>query len=192
MVISHPPPIQDFQITHKTVLRYTVGTLLAALSVTFQNLLDTVLFNTTAIAPFDLFRMVKIRAVEMWALPTIGSASTVSITFAGIGAGIVGDERFHSDTSMGIEPAHLRVKPDSKSLASNFQVSGPNNAFTIWAPVGAVIDLHLSFRSSVNGAAVAAQNASLGAIVGSLAFRGFDGVALATTSTLLPTGVIQV
>ncbi len=143
-IIPHPPPISNYQITHKVALRFTVGTAVVSGAITFQNLLDTICVATSAVAPYDLFTFVKVRRLRLWALPLIGGAATVGVVFSGTTTGVVGDQKTHTDTSMGIEPAYLDVAPSNESLASKFQVSSANTAFSVTVPVGAVIDCHLS------------------------------------------------
>jgi hypothetical protein len=184
-MIPHPPPISEYNVKHATVLRFTASSA-QSLNVTFQNLLDLVLLQTTAVAAFDLFYAVKIRRVDIWAIPVLGGATSVELIYNGVVAGFVGDQKIHQDTSMGVQPAHVSAKPGRSSLAADFQVSSATNAFRLIVPAGAVIDVHLSYLSRF-GPATAAQNASAGATVGSLTLRGLDGLAAAATQ--LPNAV---
>jgi len=190
MVIPHPPAIAGFEITHGVRLRYTVNAALAA-AITFQNLLDTVNFATTTTAPFNLFQMVKIRRIQLWTVPALGTASSLLVVFNGVSGGAVGDNVTHTDTSMGIEPAYLDVSPSRRSLSKNYQISNANIAFTLDVPIGTVIDVDLSFRGSVLSFAKAAQNASVAAVVGATFWRGLDGLPVATTAYILPPGIAQ-
>jgi len=189
-VIPHPPQIQDYTVRHSTRLRFTTNAA-AAVAVTFQNLLDTILVASTALAPYDLFYAVKVRRVEVWADAAAGTAVTVSLLFDGNVAGIVGDQKAHTDTSMGIQPAKINAKPSPRSLASNYQVSSNAVAFTLSVPTGAVVDVELSFISSF-GTGVAAQNASVGAAAGALCVRGLDGLAVAATKFIAPPLLAQI
>jgi len=180
-VISHPPEIPDLNVRHSTRLRWVVNAAVASASITFQNLLDTLVVGTSATTVADAFYAVKVRKVELWAEPVIGGAATVSVVFAGTGNGFVGDQRVHTDTSMGVQPAHVTAKPSPKSLASNYQVSSNQQVLSLTAPVGAVIDLELSFIQIFGGGGVAAQNASVATNVGALYQRGIDGLAAAGT-----------
>jgi hypothetical protein len=139
------------------------------------------LMATTAIQGADIFTQVKIRSVEVWAAPLLGSAVNVSVVFDSNAAGFVGDQRFHTDTSMGIEPAHVRAVPSAKSQAALFQVSSNSPAFQLACPSGAVVDVELTFVQSSLAVATIAQNALVGATVGAPYWRGLDGVALAAT-----------
>jgi hypothetical protein len=161
-------------------LRYTVTTAFNS-TITWQNLLDTVLIATSATVGYDAFAAVKIRAIEAWSLPALGSTSSVSITFGGTTAGLVGDQHLHTDTSMGLEPAHVRAKPTKQSLASDYQVSSTNVAFELNAPVGTVIDVELSFQQSFI-TTTSAANALVGGSPGTWYIRGLDGKAVATSS----------
>jgi hypothetical protein len=178
--IDRPMPIQTYNITHGTRLRYTVTTAFNN-AITWQNLLDTFLFASSSTVGIDAFTSVKIRAIEAWSLPALGSTSTVNITFFGTTAGLTADLRLHTDTSMGLEPAHVLAKPSRQSLASDYQVSSSNTAFYLTAPVGTVIDVALSFQQSFIDT-VNAQNALVGASGGSWYIRGLDGKPVATSS----------
>jgi hypothetical protein len=179
-VISHPPPIQDYAVRHGTRLRFIVNSAFQG-GITYQNLLDTMLFAVTNILGYDLFYAVKIRRVSVWATPVIGNAVTVAVDYIGATVGASGDQRFHTDTSMGVQPACVRAKPSPKSQASLFQLSSSNNAFLLTAPAGAVVDVELTYVQSAILVAVAAQNALAGASVGGQYWRGLDGLAAAAS-----------
>jgi hypothetical protein len=179
-VISHPPQIPSFEIRHGTRLRYVLNAAMIQQVITFQNLLDTLLFAASAIAGYDVFFAVKIRRVQVWATPVIGGATNVSVLFSGGTAGSIGDQKLHTDTSTGVQPAHVSARPALKSLASNYQESSSAIAFVLNAPSGAVVDLELSFVGTFD-VAVAAQNALVGATIGATLIRGFDGLAAATS-----------
>jgi len=180
-LISHPPEIPDLNVRHSTRLRWIVNSAVASASITFQNLLDTLVVGTSATTVADAFFAVKIRKVEMWADSVVGTSTTVTCVFAGTGTGFVGDQKVNTDSSMGIQPAHVMSRPSPKSLASNYQVSSTQQALSLTAPVGAVIDLELSFIQIFGGGGVAAQNASVATNAGALYQRGLDGLAAAGT-----------
>jgi len=191
-MIPHPPQLKGFEVRHLKTLRFVANAPFLG-DISFQNLLDLILFSTTAAAPFDLFWMVRVVKVKAWALPILGSAATVSVIFDGSTAGSQGDRDFHTDTSMGIEPAFVNAAPKSRTLALMFQVSSAASAFFLDVPTGAVIDVTLEFHSDVIGhAPVAAQNASVASVVGAIGLRGLDGVALAATKFNIPAGLNQI
>jgi len=150
-------------------------------NVTYQNLLDTFLLVTSAVAGYDLFSAVRIRAVEVWASAVLGNANTVAVTFLGNVTTEAGKPQIFQDTSMGVEPAHVRAVPAAKSTLAFWQVSSSDVAFQLTCPAGAVIDLELSFINRY-GNSVAAQNALVAAPVGAVVTRGFDGLAIAATN----------
>jgi len=149
-------------------------------NVSFQNLLDTFLVASGATAVWDVFQAVRIRAVEVWAIPVIGNASTVEVQFLGNVAGQYGKPQVWTDTSMGVQPAHTRAVPNRQSTLSLWQQSSADVAFQLTCPTGAVIDLELSFIGRF-GVPLAAQNVSVAASAGAFYIRGFDGLAVATT-----------
>jgi len=190
-IIPHPPQLKGYEVKHSKTLRFTAGSTFGN-AITFQNLLDLILFTTSATAPFDLFYMVRVRGVKVWALPTIGGATTVTVSFDGTTAGSQGDRSVHTDTSMGIEPAFVNAVPKSMSLAAMFQLSSNNQAFALYCPGGAVIDVMLDFVSDVSNNSKAAQNVSVASATGVIAYRGLDGLALASTNFVVPSGVYQI
>jgi hypothetical protein len=184
-MISHPPTITSYTIRHNTRLRFTSNAAVSQ-SITFQNLLDTMLFASSATAGFDVFEAVRIRRVEVWSLPILGAAATCSVEFNGASTGFIGDQRLHSDTSMGIQPAHVSAVPERQSLASNYQESSATAAFFLVCPTGSVVDVECNFISGFVEN-IAAQNALVTATTGAILLRGLDGLATATTK--LPTVV---
>ncbi len=179
-MISHPPTITDFGIVHSVTVRFVTNAALSQKNITYQNILDTWLMNVTAVASYDVFEAVRIRKVEMWACPVSSSAQTVELTWVGNAAGLYGTNRQLSDTSVGIQPAHIRARPGAMSPQSLWQQSANDVAFQLTCPSNTIIDLSCTFRQRI-GAQVAAQNASVGATVGVIVNRGLDGVAAAAT-----------
>jgi hypothetical protein len=180
MAIPHPPQIQSLGIVHSTKLRFITGSALNQLVVTFQNLLDSLNVAATTVTAYQLFQAVRIRAVELWANPAIGTAATVQCEFVDTTAGVGGDARIHSDTSMGVQPAHVRAKPAARSGLALFNASSANPAFILTCPTGTVVDVELAFRG-LPGFGAATQNAPVGVVVGAWYYRGLDGLAIATT-----------
>jgi hypothetical protein len=178
--ISHPPQIESYGITHSTKLRFVTNGAVSQTSITFQNLLDLLLVGVTATTVWDLFQQVRVRSVEMWAVPVVGSATTVQCEFRDQTAGFTGDAKIHSDTSMGVQPAYLRCRPAARSGSANFQFSQATPAFTLTCPSGTVIDVELTFRGLPNVPLVA-QNASVATAPGAWYYRGLDGQAKAAT-----------
>jgi hypothetical protein len=180
-MISHPPQIRSYGVNRQVRLRF-VSNAAVGVNVTFQNLLDLVLVGTSATTLADLFFAVRIDSIEMWALPAVGGASTVTLVFSGAVVGAAGDQKNHTDTSMGIEPAHVKAHPDRLTQAGQFQPSTADVAFTMFVPVNTVVDVSLSLRNPIDGTApVAAQNVGVAVATGQLYYRGLDGKATATT-----------
>lgn len=180
MQLTHPPQNNGVQLSHSTTLRFVVKTAFSG-GITFQNILDSYLVATGAATGVQLFQTVRIRRVRIWALPVIGAATSVSLEFGGVTAGVTGDQMIRTDTSMGIEPAHIDARPNARCLAAEYQLSSAAIAFNMAVPVGAVVDLELSWRGQFS-APTALANALVGATAGQLYLRGLDGLATATTS----------
>jgi hypothetical protein len=180
-IISHPPQLPSYGITRDVRLRFA-QTAAGTTNITFQNLLDTVLVANSATTAADLFEAVRVNSVELWAIAALGTPTTVTLAFDGTTVGAAGDQRQHTDTSMGIEPAHVRASPDRMTQAGQFQASGAAIAFILSAPAGAVIDVSLTLRQPVQGTVVASQNVLVGATPGAVYYRGLDGKTTALTN----------
>jgi hypothetical protein len=180
-LVSHPPQIRSYGVTREVRLRFVSNAAFAG-SITYQNLLDCVLVGTSATTLADLFFAVRVNSVELWSLPAVGGANTVVLIFSGATVGASGDQKTHTDSSMGIEPAHVKANPDRLTQAGQFQPSSADVAFTLQVPTGTVIDVSVAYRNPVDGAApVASQNAGVAITAGQLFYRGLDGKAIATT-----------
>jgi len=178
---SHPPPI-DPQLRQEMRLRFTCTTAAVAKVITWQNLLDTIIVATSAITAVDLFDTVKIKKVEVWAVPVQGNApQAVRVQFGGVQGSPSGSGRVFSDTSMGVTPAHVLAVPEKLSTDAMWQLSNAYTAFLLTCPVAAVIDVVVSFRTIQNVAVVAAA-VPAAATVGEMYFRGLDGLAAAGTT----------
>jgi len=180
-IIAHPPQLPSYGITRDVRMRFQ-ATAAGAITVTFQNLLDTVLVALTAILGVDLFESVRVNSVELWGIAALGTPTTVILVYNGTVLGAQGDQKTHTDTSMGIEPAHVKARPDRLTQAGQFQASSANSAFFIDVSAGAVIDVSMTFRQPVQGQSVAPQNALVGATPGAVYYRGLDGKTVALTN----------
>jgi hypothetical protein len=180
-MIPHPPQIPSYGITRDVRVRF-VQTAAGATPITFQNLLDTILIAASATSGFDLFEAVRVNSVELWAIAVLGTSVTASLIFDGVTAGAAGDQKLHTDTSVGIEPAHVRGRPDKLTQAGQFQASSASVAFLLDLPAGTVIDVSMTLRQPVNGTPVPAQNVLVGATPGVISYRGLDGKTAATTN----------
>jgi hypothetical protein len=190
MTIPRPLAIPNIAIEHVVKIRYAC-TAQTSLAISYRNLLDSILVATTATAGAQLFDLVKIRKIEAWSYVPTG-VSTLTIQFVGRTDGLIGDDKSHTDTSMGIEPAYLSVKPSARSQASMFQQSNTAVAFNIYCAQATIVDLSLTFRTAMEGvSATSAQQALVGAAAGLVYYRGFDGIATATTK-FTPQGTPQI
>ncbi len=175
----HPPQLKGIELRHGVTMRFITNAAFSG-DITFQNLLDTFLVATTTTAGVNVFQTVKIRRVRVWANAILGSASSISVEFSGLTAGISGDQQIHTDTSMGVRPAYIDAVPSRRCLASDYQLNSSAIAMNLSVPSGAVIDVELSFRGSFTNN-TAEQNALVGATLGHFYLRGLDGLAAATS-----------
>jgi hypothetical protein len=180
-MISHPPQIPSYGIVRDVRMRFS-ATAAGEANITFQNLLDTILVATAATTGVDVFEQVRVNSVEIWAIAALGTPATVILEFNGSTVGAQGDKKVHTDTSMGVEPAHVKARPDPLTQGGQFQASNANSCFLLDTPAGAIIDVSLTLRQPVIGAAVASQNVLVGATAGVIYYRGLDGKTVALTN----------
>jgi len=124
--------------------------------------------NTSATLLFDA---VKIRKVEIWAGQiSVGGASTVSCSWSGSIAGLMGNQRVDSDTSIGADRvAYVCSKPPKLSQAAQWQQTdnsgiGTNTIFQLNLVAGAIVDLHLNLRMTF-GTRTSANTVALTTVV---------------------------
>jgi hypothetical protein len=96
--------------------------------------------NTTVVS---MFSAVKLNQIEMWSPPASQGASvTCSVDWIGSANS---PNREYSDTSVSVStPAYVRCPPPPMSLASFWQLASATGICNIVAPVGTIIDVHLS------------------------------------------------
>jgi len=174
---EHPPQIDNYQVTHSTVLRFTSTAASAATVITFADLLDCMLVATTTVAASDLFDLVKVKKIRVWGQAALGTPSTVELSFNSA----TGDGTTHTDTSLGVKPAFINCKPSPKTLASFWQPSTGGNCFSITCPAGSIVDVHLVYKST-SANPTASQAALVAAVPGEFYWRGLDGIAIAATN----------
>lgn len=118
---------------------------------------------------------VRVNLIEIWSPPASqGAAATCSVDFLGFGNSPNVEV---SDTTVSVaNPAHILTSPPAQSLASFWQVGGATTLFTITAPVGSIIDVHLSFILD-DGGEVGQAIAVATSVVQTLYYLSLDPVA---------------
>lgn len=182
--------IPNLGLVHNCRLRFT-STATAAVSITFYNLLDTMIIASTATAGWQLFDVVRVRAVEVWAY-TSGATVSTTVSFPNQTSGVSGDNHTVTDTSMGVQPAYIKAVPAKRSAASLYQSYNAGVAFVLYCPAASVVDVHLTMRTGLEGGSPTGAAAALvGATAGLIYLRGLDGAATAGTK-FAPQGSPQV
>jgi hypothetical protein len=185
------PPTFDPTLTHQGRFRYLVNTSVAQ-PISYQNLMDTQVIAISAVAGVQMYDCVRVKRVEIWAASS-GGAVTCSIQFLGKSTGFQGDQKAYTDTALAVgEPLHVVAKPSKWAQAAQFQTSSTATAFYITCPSGACVDLVLEFRNNYDASpTVGLTNGIVGASAGDMYYRGFDGLAIASTK-FVPQGVIGI
>ncbi len=185
----YKPPQTQFEIHQTHKLRFTNTGTNPATSVTWYNLLDSILVAGTATNGYQLYDFVRVKEVEIWCAGGASSAPaiTIGLDFGGITAGNLGGGKSYEDTTVSTAmPAYIRARPDAKSQTAQFQPSGSAYAFHIRS-VGAaagtvVVDVTLEFRNSPVVNPVAVAQAIAAATPGEIYFGGLDGLRSAGTA----------
>lgn len=152
-------------------------------TITWANLLDTVIMATTSTAAADVFYSVRLHSVEVWLPPSAGGAATNIECGLAFDSPSQGDQRLWVISS-GPNGGYCKCVPSKRSLNGlTWQDSSSVGAFTLNnCPVGALFSLNVTFRSRMGpGSAQIAAQAGSGMTAGTIYFRGMDGLAAAST-----------
>lgn len=190
--ISHPKPIGKALLFRPSLkLRFaTTGSYTG--SITSQNLLDTVNVAMTSIANSDLYYAVRVKKIEIWSVGLQNGINEVTAWFDGTNNNSIGSQRVHTSTSLGVQPAHLVLRPSKDELASMWQVStNGQNLFYLNLPAICVVEVTLDFSNPIAGNSVLCQFGGTGLTPGAVYVRGLDGKAVGS-STFVPVGYIAI
>ena len=181
--IPNPGALQATGIpTVAMKLKFNVGTASTS-TVTWANIMDTVVFATSSTALYDLFYSVRLHSVEVWLPPSVAGVATSAQATLAFDSPSQGDQRIWVCYA-GPQGGYLKAKPANTSPNGMFwQNSSSVGAFTVNnLPVGALIQLNVTFRTRMGpGSALAAAQAGTGLSTGTVYFRGLDGLAIAST-----------
>ena len=163
-------------------LRFVCGTATTS-TVTWANLLDTVIMATTSTQAADVFYSMRLHSVEIWLPPAVQGVAVNSQTVLAFDSPTQGDQRVWI-VSSGPTGGYQKCVPSKRSLNGlTWQDSSSVGGFTLNnCPVGALFQINATFRSRMGpGSATIAAQAGSGMTPGVIYLRGFDGLALAST-----------
>lgn len=190
MVLRKPPPL-IYDVRMKQLFRFTSVAGCTRTSISWTDLTDLICVATSAVTAVKLFQFVRLKYVEVWDDAVAGSNASVSVTFDETDTNQASERKTYTDTSIGIEVAHVKCFPARDSLTSNWHGVSGNNAFELTLSQGAIIDVMLELRNQGNSA-IACQSAVVAATLGATYYRGLDGLAIATTNFLPPDGPVRI
>jgi len=156
-------------------------------TITRKNLLDLVVVAITATTSGRIIEGIRLKKVEVWTQPAVlGSANlTSSIEWIGENSPSI----VHSDTTMGIRPAHVLTRPPPSSSNRWWSMSGfqeIDDLFTITAGAESITDVSVAIRF-VEMESPTAGPIPVGATPGQMYGVPLDGIA----GNLGMTGFIQ-
>lgn len=162
-------------------LRFTCVTQTTS-TITWANILDTVIMATTSTQAADLFYACRLKAVRVWTPPQAGTAAyQATIAFDSPSQG---DQRVWI-VSSGPMGGYCECKPSKKASINGrmWEDSSSVGAFTVNSmPVGTLLELDVVFRNRFGtGSATIAAQAGSGMTAGTIYLRGLDGLAAAST-----------
>jgi hypothetical protein len=178
----HPPMIEN-NPAWSGRLRYQVASNAAAAGITGSNLLNGYVQANTSTFASQTYNAYKLRAVEIWCPSNVSSGNstptTVAVQFTST-AGVVGSSgQNFSDTSVGIEPAHIFARPAKGSIASLWQQVANNVIFSISAPAGSIIDIHIDYKNILGLAGAGMTSSAM--TPGATYFGSLDQIAKSTS-----------
>lgn len=181
--IPNPGHLQASGIpTVSMKLKFNCGTATTS-TITWANIMDTVVFASTSTTVYDLFYSARLHSVDVWLPPQVAGVATSAQMSLAFDSPSQGDQRLWVCYS-GPNGGYMRARPSMHSINGlTWQNSSSIGGFTVNnCPVGALIQLNITFRTRMGpGSAVAASQAASGATAGTVYFRGMDGLALAST-----------
>ncbi len=148
-------------------------------SITWRQILDTVVFASSSTVGYDLFYSAKVHYVDIWTPPT---------TFVALGAPSLafdspsqGDQKVYN-IPVGPQGGYCRCKPSMRTINGlTWQSSSSVTCFTLNSlSAGTYLRISVTFRAR-QGSPVAAQNALSSATTGAIYLRGLDGLAKASS-----------
>lgn len=152
-------------------------------TITWRNILDSMVMATTSTAGYDVFYSCRLHYVEIW---TPDSAAGVVANWPALAfdSPSQGDQRVFQVpcTSNG---GYAKCKPAKTSLNGlTWQTSSSIGCFTLMnIGIGTIVRVKATFRGRLGqGSSQVAANALSGATVGTVYLRGLDGLATASSS----------
>jgi hypothetical protein len=144
---------------------------------------------------------IRLHFVEVWT-PSIQGGSTAgpyvpqTVNVGFIPNSNIGDERFVSDTSMTVDPAHVKLRARAREASGMWQSSASNQQWTLnfgTLLASSVVDFVLDFRLN-NSSASGSENNNVSVTTtppaGSLAFINLVTTSNTQTSQWIPQGVL--
>jgi len=186
------PPQKEGSIggAHTATIRYTC-TGLVNVSITRQQLWNTLVTATGTTVGYGSCSAVKVRRIRIWAPPP-GNAAATTATLSWFSSW--SPAKVIVDTGMGsTRGARIESRPPARSLAGEWSMTGSNQTevvFAIICPSGSVVDVDYSFRlqDTLFGAPLGAAVTLVGATVGTMYVSYLDFIAQGTMAVMTPTG----
>jgi len=175
-MLPRPPQFQPtIGFSHK--FRFQSGTNAGTTAITRAQLLNLIQVATSAVTTVRPFQAVRLKKIEMWTNPgVLGSPpTTVSVEWIGENS----PSTVHSDTSMGVQAAHVLSRPPASSSNRWWSLSGQqetDNLMVLIFPADTIVDVSVQVRM-VEQENPTAGDVPVGASLGKLYGNYLDGLA---------------
>jgi hypothetical protein len=163
------------KLSHK--FRFNNGANNGTFTITRANLLNLILYSTSAVTTARIFEAVRLKRVEVWGNPVALGSQPNQVSLEWIGEN--SPSTVISDRGMGVRPAHVRSEPPPSSSNRWWSISGTSESdplFTLIIQANSVIDVTLELRL-VEQEAPTAGDVPAGASLGQLYGDYLDGIA---------------
>lgn len=177
--LYHPPQISA-NIIVGTVLRFIASSASSVAAISNLSLASAMgCIATSATAAHPMVNAVKITKIELWAMPSTTTATTVAVWFNSNLTPYSSQTEMSDSSTSTAEPAHLRVRPPQRSLAADWIQALAGTAsqtiFAVTAPAGSILDVHIA-GVLVDGAGQGGPSITLvGATTGGGYYTAADG-----------------
>jgi hypothetical protein len=173
-----PPQLSaNIVLSHVFRFRSTSG---SPVSVTGAQILrSTGMIAGTAILGYPIASSFRLSRVRVWTPPASqGASATVALLWINSAGTTAYANKEVSDTTVSVShPAYIDATPPRGTLNGFWRVADDNNVFTLTAPVGSIIDMHVSVLLGDGPQTAATGSVVLtGATAGYMYYAALDGV----------------
>lgn len=200
-MLSHPPMMMRPVLEVKTYrLRYAYGGTGGSFQIQpFQLIQSIFTAQITSTTVKSVVEVLKIRFVEVWTSPAVGAnaGNNLSASLGWVENNNFGANRWATDTTMTVSPAHVRLAASTREASGMWQGSGGNQPWTLVLVISTNSVLDFVFDVRLNNGLVATDTNSTITVAAANPESTLGFVSLTTSGTtpntdFKPVGVLAV